>query len=158
MASTDLYPHSRCRQTDRGATSGPTAFRVGMMRIASRNGLATFQTRLPAKTGRLHSALPRSCKAERCGFLRASFRSWGSVETLFPNFAQDCVYLDIENQQGFRTVFDTHPRWLGYYDGRKYPTVRPMEENLQGLAKAPAEVLPGPSHSTGVTAFGSFGS
>src|SRR5207249_3978423 len=51
---------------------------------------------------------------------------------LFPEFAQDCVYLDIETT-GLSTVFDT-VTMVGLYDGRKYELLVDGE-NLQDLPK-----------------------
>src|SRR5579863_8633569 len=54
----------------------------------------------------------------------------GEAWRLFPEFAQDCVYLDIETT-GLSTVFDT-VTMVGLYDGRKYQLFVDGE-NLQDL-------------------------
>jgi uncharacterized protein YprB with RNaseH-like and TPR domain len=63
---------------------------------------------------------------------RVTFTPLNHVCRLFPEFAQDCVYLDIETT-GLSTVFDT-VTMVGLYDGRKYQLFVDGE-NLQDLPK-----------------------
>src|SRR6266550_4239943 len=74
-------------------------------------------TRLQRK---LDDYIPRSREAVKqkdAGFFER-LSALGEAWRLFPEFAQDCVYLDIETT-GLSTVFDTITM-VGLYDGRKY--------------------------------------
>jgi uncharacterized protein YprB with RNaseH-like and TPR domain/predicted nuclease with RNAse H fold len=83
---------------------------------------------------KLDDYIPRSREAiahrDAAFFERLS--SLGEAWRLFPEFAQDCVYLDIETT-GLSTVFDTITM-VGLYDGRKYQLFVDGE-NLQELPK-----------------------
>jgi uncharacterized protein YprB with RNaseH-like and TPR domain/predicted nuclease with RNAse H fold len=88
-------------------------------------------TRLQQK---LDDYIPRSREAvkrkDAAFFERLSVL--GEAWRLFPEFAQDCVYLDIETT-GLSTVFDT-VTMVGLYDGRKYQLFVDGE-NLRDLPK-----------------------
>lgn len=83
---------------------------------------------------KLDEYIPRSREAvkhrDAAFFARLSAR--GEAWRLFPEFAQDCVYLDIETT-GLSTVFDTITM-VGLYDGRKYQLFVDGE-NLQDFPK-----------------------
>lgn len=88
-------------------------------------------TRLQRK---LDDYIPRSREAVKqkdAGFFER-LSALGEAWRLFPEFAQDCVYLDIETT-GLSTVFDTITM-VGLYDGRKYQLFVDGE-NLQDLPK-----------------------
>ena len=83
-----------------------------------------FEKRFGAMGARLHQKLdeyiPRSREAIRrkdaAFFERLS--TLGEAWRIYPEFAEDCVYLDIETT-GLSSVFDT-VTMVGLYDGRKY--------------------------------------
>jgi uncharacterized protein YprB with RNaseH-like and TPR domain/predicted nuclease with RNAse H fold len=83
---------------------------------------------------KLDDYIPRSREAikqkDAAFFERLS--ALGEAWRLFPEFVQDCVYLDIETT-GLSTVFDTITM-VGLYDGRKYQLFVDGE-NLQDLPK-----------------------
>jgi uncharacterized protein YprB with RNaseH-like and TPR domain/predicted nuclease with RNAse H fold len=88
-------------------------------------------TRLQRK---LDDYIPRSREAVKqkdAGFFER-LSALGEAWRLFPEFAQDCVYLDIETT-GLSTVFDTITM-VGLYDGRRYQLFVDGE-NLQDLPK-----------------------
>jgi len=83
---------------------------------------------------KLDDYIPRSreaIKRKDAGFF-ARLSALGEAWRLFLEFAQDCVYLDIETT-GLSTVFDT-VTMVGLYDGRKYELFVDGE-NLQDLPK-----------------------
>src|SRR5216684_4427922 len=97
-----------------------------------------FEKRFGAVGGRLHKKLdeyiPRSREAIRrkdaAFFERLS--TLGEAWRVFPEFVDQCVYLDIETT-GLSSVFDTITT-VGLYDGRKYKVF--LEgDNLQELPK-----------------------
>ena len=95
-------------------------------------------TRLQRK---LDDYIPRSREAvkqkDAAFFERLS--ALGEAWRLFPEFAQDCVYLDIETT-GVSTVFNTL-RWLGYTtDGNINFS---STERTCRTCRKPAEVFPG---------------
>jgi uncharacterized protein YprB with RNaseH-like and TPR domain/predicted nuclease with RNAse H fold len=95
-----------------------------------------FEKRFGAVGGRLQKKLdeyiPRSREAIRCKdaafFERLS--TLGEAWRVFPEFVDQCVYLDIETT-GLSSVFDTITT-VGLYDGRKYK-VFVEGDNLQDL-------------------------
>jgi hypothetical protein len=97
-----------------------------------------FEKRFGVVGARLQSKLdeyiPRSREAiklkDAAFFERLS--ALGEAWRLFPDFANECVYLDIETT-GLSTVFDT-VTMVGLYDGRKYD-VYVDGENLQDLPR-----------------------
>ena len=97
-----------------------------------------FEKRFGVVGARLQSKLdeyiPRSREAiklkDAAFFERLS--AIGEAWRLFPDFANECVYLDIETT-GLSTVFDT-VTMVGLYDGRKYD-VYVDGENLQDLPR-----------------------
>lgn len=98
-----------------------------------------FEKRFGLVGGRLQAKLdeyiPRSRNAivarDAAFFERLS--SIGEAWRIFPEFAQDCVYLDIETT-GLSSVFDT-VTVVGLYDGRKYQ-IFVDGENLEELPAA----------------------
>ena len=84
---------------------------------------------------KLDEYIPRSREAiknkDAAFFGRLS--ALGEAWRLFPDFADQCIYLDIETT-GLSTVFDT-VTMVGLYDGRKYQLFVDGE-NLQELPKA----------------------
>ena len=81
---------------------------------------------------KLDDYIPRSREAIKnkdAGFFER-LSAMGEAWRLFPEFAQDCVYLDIETT-GLSSVFDT-VTMVGLYDGRKYELFVDGE-NLQDL-------------------------
>jgi uncharacterized protein YprB with RNaseH-like and TPR domain/predicted nuclease with RNAse H fold len=88
-------------------------------------------TRLQRK---LDDYIPRSREAIKRRDARFFERlsALGEAWRLFPEFSQDCVYLDIETT-GLSTVFDT-VTMVGLYDGRRYELFVDGE-NLQDLPR-----------------------
>jgi uncharacterized protein YprB with RNaseH-like and TPR domain/predicted nuclease with RNAse H fold len=92
--------------------------------IHSWDDAARFEKRFGAVGARLHQKLdeyiPLSREAVRCKdaafFERLS--TLGEAWRVFPEFADECVYLDIETT-GLSSVFDS-VTMVGLYDGRKY--------------------------------------
>jgi uncharacterized protein YprB with RNaseH-like and TPR domain/predicted nuclease with RNAse H fold len=83
---------------------------------------------------KLDDYIPRSREAIKrrdAGFFER-LSVLGEAWRLFPEFASDCVYLDIETT-GLSTVFDT-VTMVGLYDGRRYELFVDGE-NLQELPK-----------------------
>jgi uncharacterized protein YprB with RNaseH-like and TPR domain len=83
---------------------------------------------------KLDDYIPRSREAIKhkdAGFFER-LSALGEAWRLFPEFSQDCVYLDIETT-GLSTVFDS-VTMVGLYDGRKYELFVDGE-NLQDLPK-----------------------
>jgi uncharacterized protein YprB with RNaseH-like and TPR domain/predicted nuclease with RNAse H fold len=83
---------------------------------------------------KLDDYIPRSREAIKrrdAGFFER-LCALGEAWRLFPEFAQDCVYLDIETT-GLSAVFDT-VTMVGLYDGRRYELFVDGE-NLQDLPK-----------------------
>ena len=83
---------------------------------------------------KLDDYIPRSREAIRrkdAGFFER-LSALGEAWRIFPDFAQDCVYLDIETT-GLSTVFDT-VTMVGLYDGHKYELFVDGE-NLTDLPK-----------------------
>lgn len=83
---------------------------------------------------KLDDYIPRSREAMKnkdAGFFER-LSALGEAWRIFPDFAQDCVYLDIETT-GLSTVFDT-VTMVGLYDGRKYELFVDGE-NLSDLPK-----------------------
>jgi uncharacterized protein YprB with RNaseH-like and TPR domain/predicted nuclease with RNAse H fold len=97
---------------------------------------ARFEKRFGTVGPRLHQKLddyiPRSREAVRCKdaafFERLS--TMGEAWRVFPEFADECVYLDIETT-GLSSVFDM-VTMVGLYDGRRYK-VFVEGDNLQEL-------------------------
>lgn len=97
-----------------------------------------FEKRFGALGARLQRKLdeyiPRSREAIRlkdAGFFER-LSALGEAWRLFPDFANECVYLDIETT-GLSTVFDT-VTMVGLYDGRNYELFVDGE-NLQDLPR-----------------------
>jgi len=89
-------------------------------------------TRLQQK---LDEYIPRSREAirNRNASFFARLSILGEAWRIFPHFADECVYLDIETT-GLSSVFDT-VTMVGLYDGRKYELFLDGD-NLQELPKA----------------------
>ena len=89
---------------------------------------------------KLDEYIPRSREAVRrkdaAFFQRLS--SLGEAWRVFPEFANQCVYLDIETT-GLSSVFDM-VTMVGLYDGRKYK-VFVEGDNLKGLTRLSAELF-----------------
>ncbi|HWY53085.1 MAG TPA: ribonuclease H-like domain-containing protein [Terriglobales bacterium] len=88
----------------------------------------------PRLQQKLDDYIPRSreaIKRKDAGFFER-LSALGEAWRIFPDFAQDCVYLDIETT-GLSTVFDT-VTMVGLYDGRKYELFVDGE-NLPDLPK-----------------------
>ena len=87
---------------------------------------------------KLDDYLPRSraaIKNKDAGFFQR-LSALGEAWRVFPEFADECVYLDIETT-GLSTVFDT-VTLVGLYDGRRYKVYthgNNLEEFQQDLAK-----------------------
>ena len=88
----------------------------------------------PRLQQKLDEYIPRSreaIKRKDAGFFER-LSALGEAWRIFPDFAQDCVYLDVETT-GLSTVFDT-VTMVGLYDGRKYELFVDGE-NLPDLPK-----------------------
>src|SRR6266581_996482 len=104
--------------------------------IRSWDDADTFEKRFGAVGARLHQKLDEYIPLSRDAIRRkdASFferlSTMGEAWRVFPEFADECVYLDIETT-GLSSVFDM-VTMVGIYDGRKYK-VFVEGDNLQEL-------------------------
>src|SRR5216683_6303529 len=104
--------------------------------IRSWDDADTFEKRFGAVGARLHQKLDEYIPLSREAIRRkdAAFferlSTMGEAWRIFPEFANECVYLDIETT-GLSSVFD-RVTMVGLYDGRKYK-VFVEGDNLQEL-------------------------